>query len=290
MSLNKVKEIILKIDGIFFKGKIIRFYSRHFVYRGKVEKLTKKMHFPPHSSSNKMVRMGIGSKGELLAYGGDLSPERMILAYKNGIFPLFFENQPILWWTSEIRYVFAPENIHITKRMRQFIRNKNFRLTMDKKFKEVVCACGESRKDLTWITSERIISSCKQHELGFAHSVEVWQEDKLIGGLYGVAFGSYFQIESLFKRVDNASKIAMIALALRLKEMKFTVVDCGFSVSNHIREMGAEIISRDEFLEMLESSMNEPDIVDNWGELFENWDLRLAVENHLNISPQILNV
>lgn len=280
MKLNKAKIVISKVDEIIFKSNIKRFYSHHFAYRGKVCKLTKKLIFPPHSASNKSIRFGIELDGELLAYGGDLSPKRMILAYKNGIAPMYFENQPIKWWTSENRYVLFPQNIHITKRMRQFMRNKNFQMTVDKAFKEVIYACRESREDLTWITSERIESACKLHKMGIAHSVEVWQDGELVGGLFGVAFGSYFQIESLFKRVDNASKVAMIAFVLRLDEMKFTIVDCGFSVSDHIKGMGAEIISRDAFLEMAGQIMELPDMVKNWEDLFAGWDLKMAVENH----------
>ena len=288
MKLNKTKEVLFKIDRNFFKGNLKGFYTCHFAYRGKAYKLTKINFFPPHSSSNKNIRTGIGSNGELLAYGGDLSSERMILAYKNGIFPLNFDNQPFLWWTSEIRYVLFPRNIHITKRMRQFIRNKDFTLTVDKAFRAVISACRESREDLTWITPERIESSCELHELGFAHSVEVWQDGELVGGLFGVAFGSYFHIESLFKRVNNASKVAMIAFVLRLNEMKGSVVDCGFSVSDHIKGMGAEIISRDELLEIIDQNANVSDVVENWTDLFENWDFKAAAENHF-INSQTSN-
>lgn len=286
MKTVKIKELLFKIDKTLFNGNIKGYYSRHFAYRGKAYKLTKALYFPPHESSNKNIRMGIESCGELLAFGGDLTPERMILAYKNGIYPLFFDNQPILWWTSEIRYVLLPQNLHIGKKMRRIIKKNNYVLTADKAFKEVIYACRETRKDFTWITPERIESSCKLYELGFAHSIEIWQDERLIGGLYGVMIGSCFQVESMFRRTDNAATAGSIGLLLRLGEIDGTIVDCGFSVSEHIKNMGAEMISRDEFLEMIEKSMKNPDIIENWSCLFENWDFKQAVENHFIVDQK----
>ncbi len=280
MKVGKIKELLFKIDKTLFNENIKGCYSKHLAYRGKAYKLTKALYFPPHASSNKNIRMGIESSGELLAFGGDLTPERMILAYKKGIYPLFFDKQPILWWTSEIRYVLFPQKLHIGKKMRRIIKKNNYVLTADKAFRDVICACRETRKEFTWITPERIESSCKLHELGFAHSIEIWQDERLVGGLYGVMIGSCFQVESMFRRVDNAATAASIGLLLRLSEIDGIVVDCGFSVSEHIKNMGAEMISRDEFLEMIEKIMKNTDSIENWNSLFENWNFKQAVENH----------
>jgi len=277
--LKRVKLGLLKIDKLFFKGKIKAYYSRNFKYKGKAYKLTKDLYFPPHTSANKNVRMG--AVGELLAIGGDLSTDRMIHALKNGIYPMFFNNEPILWWTSEIRCVLFPKDIHISKNIRSLIRKNNFFITVDKTFDDVVRACSESRQDYTWLNPERMALSFKLHKLGVAHSIEVWQDEKLVGGLFGIALGSCWFGDSMFARVSNTSKLAMVALTLRLEEMNFFVEDCGFWPTDHLKSMGAVIIPREEFLEILERSIQTPDIIDNWSNLFVNWDLRLAAEKHI---------
>ena len=280
MTLDRVKLALIKMDEHLLKGNVMSFYSCHFKYRRKAYLLTKEFFFPPHTSSNKSLR--IGPAGELLAIGGDLNPDRMILAFKNGISPLFSNNQPILWWTSEIRCILYPKDIHISKIMRQFIMRENFHLTVDKAFFDVVSACSESRKDFIWLTPERMEASFKLHELGIAHSVEVWQDQKLVGGLYGVSFGSIFFAESMFTRVTHTSKLALIALSLRLKELNYSLVDLGFWPTDHLKSMGAVVIQRDEYLEILEQSVQIPDIIDEWGDLFENWDFISAVKKRVS--------
>ena len=279
MILNKVKLGLKRMDESILNGEIKKYHSRHIKYRGKAYVLTEDLFFPPHDSANKNVRFG--PAGELLAIGGDLSAERLIQAYKKGIIPAFFKDEPILWWTSGIRCVLFPKDLHISKSMQRIIRKNNFRLTVDKAFPDVVSACSEMRKDYTWRTPDRIAAVCKLHELGIAHSVEVWQDEKLVGGEFGVAFGSYVHIESMFARVDNASKFADIALILRLGELNCSLIDGGIWPTEHQKSLGAVIIQRAEFLEILAQSLQEPDIVIQWGNLFENWDLMLAVKNHL---------
>lgn len=278
MILVKVKSGILKIDKLFFKGYFKAFSSRYLTYRGKAYVLTKDLYFPPHTSSNKSVRLG--PEGELLAIGGDLTPERMVHAFKNGIYQISFQDQPILWWTSEIRCVFFPKKLHISKKMQEVIKSNKFHMTADKAFHDVISGCCESRKDFTWITPERMASSLKLHELGFAHSVEVWQDDELVGGLFGIAFGSYFYIESMFTQVSHTSKLALIALTIRLGEMNFPMVDFGIWPTEHAKSLGAVIISRGEFLGILDQSAQNHDVVEKWGDLFEDWDFRSAVKNH----------
>lgn len=194
--LNKVKSGLVSVDNRIFKGRLKAFYSRDLKYRGKAYVLTKDLFFPPHSASNKNVKMG--PSGELLAIGGDLEPERLIHARKNGIDVEALSGRPILWWTSTERCVIFPENIHIAKNMRQLIRKNNgFRLSVDQAFYDVVIGCSESRGDYTWLTPEYMSACYKLHELGMAHSVEVWLDENLVGGLFGVAFGAYIYILNL---------------------------------------------------------------------------------------------
>lgn len=280
MTLAKVKLFLYKVDGRLFNGQIKAFHSRFFKYRGKAYRLTQDLYFPPHTSSNKNIRLG--QTGELLAIGGDLTPDRMVHAYKNGVFPMFFDDQPILWWTSEIRCVIFPEDIHIPKDVQKFIKSKNFHLTVDKSFHDVISACSESRKDYTWLTRERMVSLIELHKLGIAHSVEVCQDEKLVGGLFFVAIGSCYMGESMFARVNHASKVAFIALSLRLREMNYIIQDCGFLPTDHLKKMGAVVITRDEFLKILDQGVQIPDSVEAWGDLFKSWDFSQAVKSFVS--------
>lgn len=277
--LRQLKSQFLEIDKRFFNGKLKSFYSRHLQYKGKAYFLTKELYFPPHTSSNKNIRMG--PEDQLLAVGGDLTPERIILAFKNGIYPSSIKHQPILWWTSEIRCVLFPNHIHISKVMWRLIKHNSFHLTTDKAFHDVVEACTESRDDYTWLTPDRRKSCCILHDLGYKHSVEVWQDENLVAGLFGFTLGSYFYISSMFTRINHASKFAMIALTIRLEELNYTILDCGTWPTDHLKSMGAVIIDRDEFLELLDQSINAHESIENWEDLFENWDFCQAVRNHL---------
>nr|WP_320025663.1 leucyl/phenylalanyl-tRNA--protein transferase [uncultured Acetobacterium sp.] len=277
---KSIKSHLLEIDARFLNGHIKSFYAEHFMYRGKAYLLTDELFFPPHSSSNKNVRMG--PEDQLLAVGGDLTPERIILAFKNGIYPSSVKGQPILWWTSEIRCVLFTKNIHISKVMWRLIKHNNFHLTIDSAFNDVVNSCAEARKDYTWLTPDRIKSCCELHDLDYKHSVEVWQDGKLVAGLFGFTLGSYFYISSMFTRVNHASKFAMIALAIRLEELNYSLLDCGTWPTDHLKSMGAVIIQRDEFLELLNQSIEAPNIIESWKDLFENWDFCQAVKNHID--------
>ncbi|WKY46926.1 leucyl/phenylalanyl-tRNA--protein transferase [Eubacteriaceae bacterium ES3] len=267
-----------KIDQKFFHGKMKAFYRRHMLYQNKAYHLTEDLYFPPHTDANKEVRLG--PLGELLAIGGDLSLERMIFSYKNGIDMTISKDEPILWWTSEGRCVLFPPNIHISKGARRFIERNTFRFTVDQVFEKVVDACSEERTGLTWLTPERKDVAYKLYQQGIAHSIELWQDDNLIAGNFGVAFGAYFLSESKFSRVSNAGKAATIALALRLKELHYNLYDMGIWPTDHLISMGAEVIPREEFHKILKESLEKPDIVKEWDRLFENWDLKSAVEKH----------
>jgi leucyl/phenylalanyl-tRNA--protein transferase len=207
----------------------------------------------------------------LLAAGGDLSPSRLLNAYRHGIFPWYSEGEPILWWSPVPRCVLYPERVHISRRLRRRYNQDQFQVTADQAFEQVIEACAESRgeNEGTWITSDMSTAYIRLHELGYAHSVEVWREDELVGGIYGLALGSVFFGESMFSRVTDASKIGLVALCRQLQQWQFTLLDCQIS-NPHLRSMGAEEIARDEFQRHLENTTG-PDLwktdfspVDRW--------------------------
>ncbi|MGH4125244.1 MAG: leucyl/phenylalanyl-tRNA--protein transferase [Clostridium sp.] len=192
----------------------------------------------------------------LLALEGDLSPERLILAYSNGIFPWFSEEEPILWWSPNPRFVLYPKDIKISHSMKKTLKKNTYRVSFDTCFRDVISNCSNMRKEEgTWITNEMIEAYCKLHELGFAHSVEAFYEDKLVGGLYGVCIGKCFFGESMFSTMNNASKAAFITLSKVLEEKGFVVIDCQVH-TNHLESLGAVYISRDNFLQMVQRGIS----------------------------------
>ncbi len=205
----------------------------------------------------------------ILAIGGDLSPQRLIRAYSDGIFPWYSDGQPILWWSPDPRMVLYPANLRISKSMQQVIKSKKFSITLDKEFEAVITACkmarGRDRRS-TWITAEMRNAYIELHRLGYAHSVEVWADQKLAGGLYGVSLGSVFFGESMFTRISNASKFGFIQLVCLLHEKKFTMIDCQVP-SEHLSGFGAEEIGRPEFLSGLKEGLKDKTLEGNWGEL-----------------------
>ena len=196
---------------------------------------------------------GWGTAEGLLAVGGDLSPERLILAYSLGIFPWYGEDEPILWWSPDPRCVLIPENVYVSRRLDRIIMQGCFYLTCNRAFGQVVEACAKVRVDKgeeTWLIAEMQEAYHKLHELGFAHSVEAWCGDELVGGLYGVALGKFFFGESMFHYRTNASKVILVELARHLEREEFVLFDC--QVPNpHLIRMGANHISREDFLECL---------------------------------------
>jgi len=195
---------------------------------------------------------GANAEG-LLAVGGDLSPERLILAYKSGIFPWFNEGSLILWWSPDPRMVLYPGRIKVSKSMRKVLKNKQFSLTKNNCFEEVIDQCALVRRagqDGTWITNEMKEAYLKLHEMGYAKSYEVWQDDKMVGGLYGIDLGHIFCGESMFSLVSNASKFAFIQLADELHQKKYSLIDCQL-YTKHLESLGAEEIPRSRFIEIL---------------------------------------
>lgn len=189
----------------------------------------------------------------LLAAGGDLSPERLLLAYQNGIFPWFNQDSLILWWSPDPRMVLFPENIKISKSMRKVLRDQKFKLTVNTCFKEVIEKCSTIKRedqDGTWITNEMRNAYESLHKLGVAKSYEVWEEDKLVGGLYGVDLGTVFCGESMFSLAPNASKFAFIKLAEELRSKNYRLIDCQL-YTDHLASLGAVEIPRRDFVKFL---------------------------------------
>lgn len=192
----------------------------------------------------------------LLAVGGDLSCERLLLAYRQGIFPWYSEGEPILWWSPDPRLVIFPGHLHISRSLRKTLSQKKFTFTYNHAFVDVVRACSEPRtkQSGTWITAEMQQAYTRLHQRGFAHSLECWQGNKLVGGIYGVVLGKCFFGESMFSRVSNASKAVMAELDSRLQAQEFILLDCQVS-SAHLASMGAVEISRQAFLQYIQQGL-----------------------------------
>jgi len=189
----------------------------------------------------------------LLAAGGDLSADRLLLAYENGIFPWFNDDEPPLWWCPDPRFVLFPEALYVSKSMRQVINRAEFEFRTDTSFAAVIKNCGAiSRKgmDGTWITPEIAEAYIELHRLGFAHSAEAWQNGELVGGLYGVKLGNVFFGESMFSRQSNASKFAFINWVTKLKEQGVRLIDCQVHTA-HLESLGAEMMPRSRFIKLL---------------------------------------
>jgi len=191
----------------------------------------------------------------LLAAGGDLSPERLLYAYRHGIFPWYDEGQTILWWSPDPRCVLLPGGFHRARRLRRFLKSAGFQVTFNTAFDRVIAACAGPRDAQagTWITSEMMRSYSALHRAGWAHSVEIWRGATLVGGLYGVSVGRAFFGESMFSRESNASKAAMLALCVELSDRQFEVLDCQVD-SPHLASLGATLMPRAEFAGLLETA------------------------------------
>ncbi|GAA4057053.1 leucyl/phenylalanyl-tRNA--protein transferase [Flavobacterium chungnamense] len=208
--------------------------------------LTKELYFPPVEEA---------SYEGILAVGGDLSIERLLLAYNNGIFPWFDVDEPILWWSPSDRMVVNPKDYKVSKSLRNIINRNIFEVTINKDFESVIKNCQEiERKDQdgTWISNDIIESYTKLHQLGKAKSFEVWQNSELVGGLYGVDLGHVFCGESMFSKVPNASKVAFVKLIEYLKQNNYKLLDCQVH-NDHLEKLGAFEISRNAFMMILKS-------------------------------------
>jgi len=191
----------------------------------------------------------------ILAVGGDLSPERLLLAYKSGIFPWFNPGEPILWWAPKSRMVLYFDELAVSKSMRNILNRNTFTVTFNQNFSEVISNCSTIKREGqrgTWISQEMREAYCILNEMGIAKSVEVWQNNELVGGLYGIDLGDVFCGESMFSKVSNASKIAFISLAQHLKKENYKILDCQV-YNEHLDSLGCREIDRDDFMKLLNS-------------------------------------
>ena len=222
-----------------------------------VFQLTEKIGFPPPH---------LAEQEGILAVGGDLSIKRLLLAYKMGIFPWYAEEDPIIWWSPDPRLVLYPPQLRYSRSLKRLLRKDAFMVTMDQAFARVIIECAAVRSEQgegTWLVDEMIEAYLRLHEAGFAHSVETWQEGRLVGGLYGVSLGSAFFGESMFMRVSNASKVAFVRLVQQLKAWKFELVDCQVK-TQHLLGFGAQEIPRKLFLEQLKRTLKHPTRKGKW--------------------------
>jgi leucyl/phenylalanyl-tRNA--protein transferase len=211
---------------------------------------------PPH----------LADKEGLLAVGGDLSEERLLLAYRMGIFPWYSEKEPVLWWSPDPRLVLYPEEIKVSKTLKKIIKRDQFDITIDQAFGEVISECAQIRTESnegTWIGKDMIKAYCGLFESGYAHSVEAWYKGELAGGLYGVSLGKSFFGESMFTRISNASNVALVKLVAYLTSLSFDMIDCQVRTGHMIR-FGARAIPRSLFLQQLKKSLGEPTIKGKW--------------------------
>jgi leucyl/phenylalanyl-tRNA---protein transferase len=224
--------------------------------------------FPPVSAA-------LDEPEGLLAAGGDLSSERLLDAYRHGIFPWYSAGQPILWWSPNPRMVFATDAIHVSSRLQRWLKHSNWSIRADTAFAQVMQACAQPRRGqpTTWITSEMFAAYTHLHELGYAHSVEVYDtESRLVGGIYGVAVGRMFFGESMFSFATNASKVALIALCRALRNWDFPLLDAQVE-SSHLASMGAFEMPREEFVAQVASLSAGPSEVGSWS---NGWNILRA--------------
>ena len=213
--------------------------------------------FPP-------VEQALRSPNGLLAAGGDLTPARLLDAYRHGIFPWFNAGDPVLWWSPDPRMVLFPEEFKISRSLRKTLRNKTYEIRTDTAFEKVMRACAEPRnKQGTWITEEMVAAYTGLHRMGYAHSVETCLDDKLAGGLYGISIGRMFYGESMFSRATDASKAALAHLAAQLQRWEFGMIDCQMNTP-HLSSLGARELPRTEFIQQLQELIHYPNIAHQW--------------------------
>jgi len=204
------------------------------------------LYFPPVSET---------SFEGILAVGGDLSSERLLLAYKSGIFPWFNPGEPLLWWAPKLRMVLYFDELVVSKSMKNILNRNTFKVTFNQNFREVISNCSLIKREGqygTWISQEMREAYCKLNEVGIAKSVEVWLNNELVGGLYGIDLGDVFCGESMFSKVSNASKVAFITLANQLKDNNYKLLDCQV-YNEHLASLGCREIDRDDFMKQLNS-------------------------------------
>jgi len=219
----------------------------------------------PNATSFPPVESALREPNGLLAMGGDLSVERLLDAYRHGIFPWFSPGEPILWWSPDPRMVLLPQEIRVTRSLAKRIRNGGFALRVDTAFADVMGACAAPREGTggTWISPAMVAAYTRLFDAGYAHSVETWHDGVLVGGLYGVAIGRMFYGESMFSRMPDASKVALVQLAWRLRQWDFGMIDCQMETS-HLASLGARTMPRATFTARLAELVNLPHLPGPW--------------------------
>lgn len=207
-----------------------------------------------------------GAEDGIVAVGGDLSVERLLLAYQSGIFPWYSDGEPVIWHAPEERFILLLDELHISKSMRRVLNSERYSVTFDTNFSFVINQCASVQRkgqEGTWITTEMIDAYTALYESGYAHSVEVWQDGEIVGGLYGVSLGKIFFAESMFHIASNASKVALIKLAIFLKQNEFHFIDAQVHTA-HVESLGAKNIPRNEFMELLKHGLQSKTSVGKW--------------------------
>ncbi len=225
--------------------------------------------FPPLSQAN---------ADGLLCSGGNLSPGMLLSAYRQGVFPWFSEESPLLWWSPDPRFVLEPAELHVSETMKKLLRKRRFTIKLDTAFGDVIRACSmvsRPGQDGTWICKDMIAAYENLHRLGYAHSIETWQEDKLVGGLYGISLGSIFFGESMFSLVPDASKEAFIPLVWKLSEEGFTLIDSQVH-TNHVESLGGKHIPRGEYCIRLAEALAAPTRKGDWSALWPDFPVSKA--------------
>lgn len=211
------------------------------------------------------VERALAEPNGLLAVGGDLSVKRLINAYKSGIFPWYSENEPLMWWSPDPRAIIPVEHIRINRTLRKFLNKELYQVTVNKAFSQVIALCADApfRRESTWILPEMQYAYQQLHQLGVAHSIEVWCQDELVGGLYGVAINGFFSGESMFYSQPNGSKVALVYLAHLMIQHGIEFIDCQM-LNPFLEDMGAVEISREKFIKIKEQAINKIIAEDFW--------------------------
>jgi leucyl/phenylalanyl-tRNA---protein transferase len=202
----------------------------------------------------------------IVGVGGNLSPGMLLSAYRQGVFPWFNPEDPIIWWSPDPRFVIFVDEVHVSRSMDRLLRQGRFRITLDTAFASVIHACAVTPRRGqagTWITEDMELGYRRLHELGFAHSCEVWDGEQLVGGIYGVAIGKMFFAESMYSHVDNASKSALITLSRFLGQHRFDIIDSQLHTP-HVERMGGRLIPRSEFLQIVDERIHQPGLPGSW--------------------------
>lgn len=222
---------------------------------------------PHHASPDDFppIESALQHPDGLLAIGGDLTSQRLVVAYRRGIFPWYSEDQPILWWSPSVRMVLFPEHLKVSRSLYKILRKNKFTVTMDRDFRSVITRCAAPRRDQygTWITHEMLNAYCKLHEQGFAHSIESWYEKQLVGGLYGVVLGKIFFGESMFSLMSDASKVAFVHFVQQIQRWGIELIDCQIH-THYLESFGAIEIPRESYRELLDRLCDAPGYHGPW--------------------------